>query len=114
MGGRIETHFHVFGSLAFLAFYREWTLLIAATVVIAVDHAMRGIVWPQTVFGVLTAAPWRSLQHATWVLFEEVFLIYFCRKVTFEMQQLARHPTRRPHPAPRRSGRYPCLLRKSR
>jgi len=27
-GGRIETHFHVFGSLAFLAFYRDWRLLI--------------------------------------------------------------------------------------
>ena len=23
-GGRIESHFHVFGSLAFLAFYRDW------------------------------------------------------------------------------------------
>jgi len=23
-GGRIETHFHVFGSLAILAFYRDW------------------------------------------------------------------------------------------
>src|SRR4029450_3765192 len=23
-GGRIETHFHVFGSLAFLAFFRDW------------------------------------------------------------------------------------------
>src|SRR5258706_16071758 len=23
-GGRIETHFHVFGSLAFLAFYKDW------------------------------------------------------------------------------------------
>src|SRR5258708_25676511 len=23
-GGRIETHFHVFGSLALLAFYRDW------------------------------------------------------------------------------------------
>ena len=27
-GGRIETHFHVFGSLAFLAFYRDWRVLI--------------------------------------------------------------------------------------
>ena len=34
-GGRIETHFHVFGSLAFLAFYRDWTVLIPATVVVA-------------------------------------------------------------------------------
>src|SRR5581483_2072415 len=29
-GGRIETHFHVFGSLAFLAFYRDWKVLITA------------------------------------------------------------------------------------
>ena len=26
-GGRLETHFHVFGSLAFLAFYRDWRVL---------------------------------------------------------------------------------------
>jgi hypothetical protein len=26
-GGRIETHFHVFGSLAFLSFYRDWRVL---------------------------------------------------------------------------------------
>src|SRR5262245_38125884 len=29
-GGRIETHFHVFGSLAFIAFYRDWRVLIPA------------------------------------------------------------------------------------
>src|SRR5207245_8775179 len=34
-GGRIETHFHVFGSLAFLAFYRDWRVLVSATVVVA-------------------------------------------------------------------------------
>jgi hypothetical protein len=31
-GGRIETHFHVFGSLAFLAFYRDVRVLLTATV----------------------------------------------------------------------------------
>ena len=41
-GGRIETHFHVFGSLAFLAFYRDWRVLIPATVVVALDHMLRG------------------------------------------------------------------------
>ena len=30
-GGRIETHFHVFGSLAILAFYRDWRVLISAS-----------------------------------------------------------------------------------
>ena len=33
-GGRIETHFHVFGSLAFLAIYRDWRVLLSATVVL--------------------------------------------------------------------------------
>ena len=30
-GGRIETHFHVFGSLAFLAAYRDWSVLVTAS-----------------------------------------------------------------------------------
>src|SRR5258708_3944103 len=33
-GGRIETHFHVFGSLAILAFYRDWRGPLSATVVV--------------------------------------------------------------------------------
>src|SRR4029453_7803470 len=31
-GGRIETHFHVFGSLAFLGFYRDWKVVRPPTV----------------------------------------------------------------------------------
>jgi ABC-type enterobactin transport system permease subunit len=41
-GGRIETHFHVFGSLAFLAFYRDWRVLLIGTAVAGLDHAVRG------------------------------------------------------------------------
>jgi hypothetical protein len=41
-GGRIETHFHVFGSLAFLSFYRDWRVLVPATVVVA--KTMREVV----------------------------------------------------------------------
>src|SRR5579859_6471302 len=62
-GGRIETHFHVFGSLAFLAFYRDWRVLVTATVVVALDHFFRGVFWPQSVFGVVTASPWRWMEH---------------------------------------------------
>ena len=50
-GGRIETHFHVFGSLAFLAFYCDWKVLITGTVVVVVDHILRGVYWPQSAFG---------------------------------------------------------------
>ncbi|HZN40141.1 MAG TPA: response regulator [Planctomycetota bacterium] len=75
-GGRIETHFHVFGSLAFLSFYRDWRVLISATVVTAVDHFARGYLLPQSVYGILTVSPWRWLEHAGWVIFEDCFLIY--------------------------------------
>ena len=34
-GGRIEVHFHIFGSLAFLALYRDWKVLITASVIVA-------------------------------------------------------------------------------
>src|SRR5712691_8359425 len=70
-GGRIETHFHVFGSLAFLAFYRDWRVLVPATIVVAADHILRGLFFPQSVYGVLTVSNWRWVEHAGWVLFED-------------------------------------------
>ncbi|HLG59293.1 MAG TPA: ATP-binding protein [Vicinamibacterales bacterium] len=88
-GGRIETHFHVFGSLAFLAFYRDWRVLIPATVVVALDHLLRGIFWPQSVYGVVVASQWRWLEHAAWVLFEDVFLLVACARSITEMKQTA-------------------------
>lgn len=74
-GGRIETHFHIFGSLAILAFYRDWKVLATATVVVAADHFFRGVWWPQSVFGVAAASPFRWVEHAGWVLFENAFLV---------------------------------------
>src|SRR5262249_19596032 len=73
-GGRIETHFHVFGSLAFLAFYRDWTVLVSGTVVVALDHWLRGVYWPQSVYGILAASPWRWAEHAGWVVFMDFSL----------------------------------------
>src|SRR5438552_5970148 len=88
-GGRIETHFHVFGSLAFLAFYRDWRVLIPATVVVALDHMLRGVFWPQSVYGVLVASQWRWLEHAAWVIFEDVFLFVSCLHSVVEMKETA-------------------------
>ncbi len=62
-GGRVETHFHVFGSLAILAFYRDWRILITASIVVYIDHLLRGYYWPQSVYGVLNASPWRAVEH---------------------------------------------------
>jgi two-component system sensor histidine kinase/response regulator len=88
-GGRIETHFHVFGSLAFLAFYRDWRVLVPATIVVALDHMLRGFFWPQSVYGVLVASQWRWVEHAAWVVFENVFLVMSCHRGIVEMRQTA-------------------------
>ena len=88
-GGRIETHFHVFGSLAFIAFYRDWRVLLTATLVVAGDHLMRGLFWPQSVFGVLAASSWRWVEHAGWVLFEDAILFVAIRRMLQEMSEIA-------------------------
>lgn len=87
--GRIETHFHVFGGLAILAFYRDTRVLITATLVVYVDHLARGFWYPQSVYGVLTSTPWRSFEHAGWVLFEVAFLIRGSARSIDEMKQIA-------------------------
>ncbi len=87
-GGRIETHFHVFGSLAFLAFYRDVRVLITAAVVVYVDHLTRGFFWPESVYGLAAASIWRSLEHAFWVFFEIAFLSMSIRLGLKEMRQV--------------------------
>jgi diguanylate cyclase (GGDEF)-like protein len=88
-GGRIETHFHVFGSLAFLSFYRDWRVLVPSTVVVAADHFLRGMFWPESVYGVLAVSNWRWLEHAGWVLFEDTFLFIAIRRGMSEMCDIA-------------------------
>jgi two-component system sensor histidine kinase/response regulator len=88
-GGRIETHFQIFGSLAFLAFYRDWRVLITASVVVVLDHFLRGTYWPRSIFGTATPDSFRWIEHAGWVLFEDVFLFIMCHQSLLEMRTIA-------------------------
>src|SRR5256884_1786193 len=88
-GGRIETHFHVFGSLALLAFYRDWPVLLTGTVVVATDHLLRGIYWPESVYGIPNPEWWRFLEHASWVFFCISFLILSFRRSQKDMRGMA-------------------------
>ncbi len=88
-GGRIETHFHVFGSLAILAFYLDWKVLVTGTAVVAVDHFVRGLLWPESVYGIVNPEWWRFLEHVFWVLFSVSFLIYSCRRQNREWLKFA-------------------------
>jgi signal transduction histidine kinase len=88
-GGRIETHFHVFGSLAFLAFYRDWKVLVSGTLVVAGDHLLRGLTWAESVYGITSPEWWRFLEHSFWVLFENIVLVLGIAENRREMRALA-------------------------
>ncbi len=89
-GGRIETHFHVFGSLAFLSVYRDWRVLLTATMVVVMDHGLRGVLDPESVYGESAFAIWRTLEHAGWVVFEDLFLMWSCVSARLQMRTCAR------------------------
>jgi signal transduction histidine kinase len=90
-GGRIETHFHVFGSLAFLAFYRDARVLIPATAVVTADHFLRGVFWSESVYGIVNPEWWRFLEHAGWVVFIDAFLIMNCVQSRRELWKISAH-----------------------
>ena len=89
-GGRIETHFHIFGSLALLAFYLDWTVLVTATVIVAFDHFLRGLFWPESIYGFANPEWWRFLEHAFWVFFEVAFLHVSARQSLATMRAAAK------------------------
>ena len=82
--------FHIFGSIAFLAAYRDWRVIIVATTVAATDHLARGMFWPMSIFGVDQFALMRSLEHATWVIFEDIFILIATYHAVVEMRVAAK------------------------
>lgn len=88
-GGRIETHFHIFGSLAFLAIYRDWRPVLIGTVVTGIDHLVRGALWPESVYGILSATPWRAFEHSGWVIFEDVILFHSIKIARQELTSIS-------------------------
>ena len=88
-GGRIETHFHVFGSLAFLGFYRDWKVLVTATCVVATEHFFRGLLWPESIYGIVNPEWWRFLEHVFWVIFCIYFLVGAVRQQQKEMRLIS-------------------------
>ncbi len=88
-GGRIETHFHIFGTLAFLSFYRDWTVLVTASAVTAAIHFLGEVYYPLSQYGVTVVTWWRWLEHVGWVLFTDVFLVVSIVQSCREMALIA-------------------------
>ncbi|QSQ20871.1 two-component sensor histidine kinase [Pyxidicoccus parkwayensis] len=87
--GRIETHFHIFASLALLSLYRDPRVLLSATATLLADHAVRGALWPESVYGVAHPESWRFLEHALWIGVFDVVLIFTCRGMWREQREVA-------------------------
>ncbi|MFP2961184.1 sensor histidine kinase [Myxococcus sp. 1LA] len=87
--GRVETHFHIFGSLAFLALYRDPWVLLTASITTVVDHVLRGTMWSHSFYGGLPPELWRFVEHAFWVAFIDVVLVYSCRGMLRELREVA-------------------------
>jgi PAS domain S-box-containing protein len=88
-GGQTEAHFHVFGSLAFLAFYHDWKVVVTGSAIAVADHVLRGIFWPQSIYGITSASPWRSVEYVGWIAFVDLFFIPACVQGVREMREVA-------------------------
>ena len=87
--GRTETHFHAFVSLALLAFYRDWRVLVPATAVIAADSIVRGVYWPESVYGTSGSDLGRAIEHIGWILVGDVILVVSCINGVRERREIA-------------------------
>lgn len=89
-GGRPETHFHIFGSLAFLALYLDWTVLITATVTTLLNHSIMAYFAPVSIFGTANSPGSRFIEHVLWVVFFDSFLIASCIQSLNGLRAVAR------------------------
>lgn len=77
--GRTEAHFHLFVSLAILAFYRDWTLLLSAMTVAIAWPVIRMSLLPENY--VIGAAAWSRVMHqAAYVVAETLILLFTIRQ----------------------------------
>ena len=72
--GHSEAQFHVFTSLAFLAFYRDWKVLLTATLATLVYPIARLALLPES-YVVSDFAWWRVFDQTIWVVAENLMLL---------------------------------------
>ncbi|MDB4961438.1 MAG: hypothetical protein JWP01_1437 [Myxococcales bacterium] len=89
---RVETQFHVFGSLAFLAFYRDWKVLSTATLV-RICTLSRFAWWPASTTGPRLEF-WQFFEAAAWVTFIAVTMAVLCFRGLRELKAAAARQAR--------------------
>lgn len=90
-GERFETHFHIFVSLAVLAAYRDWKVLVTASSIAIAALFFSGLSWPTGIFikGVNEENQWTWFEHVSWVVFEDIILLFAIRQSLTERRRIA-------------------------
>ncbi|KHD88118.1 MAG: hypothetical protein OM95_10985 [Bdellovibrio sp. ArHS] len=88
-GGRIESHFHIFVSLAALAFYMDVPVLWLGSSVVIIDHLLRGFMLPMSIYGVSAGIEWRWIEHTAWIGFENFVLMLGIQRHRTELRDVA-------------------------
>lgn len=86
--GMIEAHFHVFASLAFLLVYRDWRVIVAAAVTIAVHHVgfhiLQGMGVGVFLLNHTVGGHAMVVVHALFVVFESAMLVWMSLQLHHE------------------------------
>ncbi|WP_426752817.1 PAS domain S-box protein [Myxococcus sp. Y35] len=89
-GGRLDSYFYVTGSLAVLATYRDWKVLMTATCVVVLEHILRGWFLPGSVPGLVEEEWWLILEHVGWLALTNLFLVASIQRTLAELRHTAR------------------------
>lgn len=76
--GQAESHSHIFGSLAFLALYRDWRILPVAAGVMLSTQLAASQLWTESLAAVPAPTLGEVIPFAGWLAFEGVALSWLC------------------------------------
>jgi signal transduction histidine kinase len=64
-------------------------VLLTASGVVLVDHSLRGVLWPESLYGTLSPEWWRLLEHTFWLASIDLVLLLSCHGSKREMREMA-------------------------
>ena len=88
--GQPEAQFHVFVSLAFLAFYRDWRVLVTATLIAIAYPIVQLTLLPDT-YLVGASAWWRVFDQAAWVVADAAVMLFAVLQSLKTIKKFATH-----------------------
>ena len=88
--GQSEAQLHIFVSLAFIALYRDWRVLVTATVIAIAHPIVRLLLMPDG-YPVGAAAWWRVFDIAAWIFAVAAIMLIAVQQSLKTLQKFAMH-----------------------